>query len=164
MKVTTSDKGTGQSEFITIKNEKGRLSEEEIERMVREAEEFAAEDEAQRKRIEAMNSLSNFIYGVKSQLADSEGLGRLEDDDKKALLKIVKETTEWVDSEGASATLEELEERLAEAQAAIDSASGSALLEQEIQCDFAFVRPPPSGPKKGRGREGRGRSASPGRR
>ena len=48
---------------------------------------------------------------------------------------------------------------MAEAQAAIDGASGSTLLEQTLQCDFAFVRPPPAGPKKGRGREGRGRSA-----
>ena len=89
--------------------------------MVREAEEFASEDEAQRKRIEAMNALSNFIYGVKNQLADQEGLGgKLEDEDRKALLAIVKETTDWVDAEGATATLEELEEKLGEAQAAIN--------------------------------------------
>lgn len=54
-------------------------------------------------------------------------------------------------------------ETMAEAQAAIDGASGSTLLEQALQCDYAFVRPPPAGPKKGR-REGRGRSASPSRR
>ncbi|EKM50513.1 uncharacterized protein PHACADRAFT_152568 [Phanerochaete carnosa HHB-10118-sp] len=54
-------------------------------------------------------------------------------------------------------------ETMAEAQAAIDGASGTALLEQTLQCDYAFVRPPPAGPKKGR-REGRGRSASPPRR
>ena len=56
-------------------------------------------------------------------------------------------------------------ETMAEAQVAIDGASGSALLEQTIQCDYAFVRPPPvGGAKKGRGRDGRGRSASPSRR
>ena len=89
--------------------------------MVREAEEFASEDDAQRKRIEAVNALSNFIYGVKNQLGDQEGLGgRLDDDDRKTLLDIVKETTNWVDSEGASATLEELEEKLADVQAQIN--------------------------------------------
>ena len=55
-------------------------------------------------------------------------------------------------------------ETFAEAQAAINGANGTTLLEQPVQCDFAFVRPPPSGPKQGRGRGGRGRSASPGRR
>ncbi|KAH8104060.1 RNA-binding domain-containing protein [Cristinia sonorae] len=56
-------------------------------------------------------------------------------------------------------------ETMGEAQAAIDGASGTTLLEQTLQCDYAFVRPPPTGPKKGRGgREGRGRSASPSRR
>ncbi|KAJ7777228.1 RNP containing family member [Mycena metata] len=53
-------------------------------------------------------------------------------------------------------------ETMNDAQAAIDGASGTSLLEQQIQCDYAFVRPPPSGPKKGRGP--RGRSASPRRR
>ncbi|KAL5498169.1 KAR2 [Sanghuangporus vaninii] len=121
MKVSAADKGTGKSESITIKNEKGRLSDEEIERMVAEAEEFAAEDEAQRKRIEAMNGLSNFVYGIKSQLADQEGLGgKLEDEDKKTLLNVVKETTEWVELEGASASLEELEEKMSEVQAVVN--------------------------------------------
>ncbi|KAL5478747.1 KAR2 [Sanghuangporus weigelae] len=121
MKVSAADKGTGKFESITIKNEKGRLSDEEIERMVAEAEEFAAEDEAQRKRIEAMNGLSNFVYGIKSQLADQEGLGgKLEDEDKKTLLDVVKETTEWVELEGASASLEELEEKMSEVQAVVN--------------------------------------------
>ncbi|KAH9856363.1 heat shock protein 70 [Lenzites betulinus] len=120
MKISASDKGTGKSESITIKNEKGRLSPEEIERMVKEAEEFAAEDEAQRKRIEALNSLSSFVYGLKTQLADQEGLGgKLEDDDKKTILDAVKETTEWIDENGQSATAEDLEEKLAEVQSVV---------------------------------------------
>lgn len=81
--------------------------------MVKEAEEFAADDEAQRKRIEALNGLSSFVYGLKTQLGDQEGLGgKLSDDDKKSILETVKETTEWIDENGQSATAEELEEKL----------------------------------------------------
>ena len=111
---------SGKSESITITNEKGRLSKEDIERMVREAEEFASEDEDNRKRIEALNSLSSFVFGLKSQLADQSGLGgKLEDDDKKALLSAIKETTEWIDENGQSATTDELEEKLAEIQSVV---------------------------------------------
>lgn len=66
---------SGKRQEIRIENNKNRLSQDEIERMVREAEEFASEDEAQRKRIEALNGLSSFTYSLKSQLADEEGLG-----------------------------------------------------------------------------------------
>ena len=117
MKVSAADKGTGKSESITITNEKGRLTQDEIDRMVAEAEEFAAEDEAQKKRIEALNSLSSYVYGLKSQLADSEGLGgKLDADDKKTLLEAIKEVTEWIDSEGQSASADDLEEKLQEIQ------------------------------------------------
>ncbi|EIN05850.1 heat shock protein 70 [Punctularia strigosozonata HHB-11173 SS5] len=121
MKVAAADKGTGKSESITIKNEKGRLSQEEIDRMVAEAEEFAQDDEAQRKRIEALNALSSFVYGLKAQLADQDGLGgKLDDADKKAILAAVKDTTEWIDDQGQGATAEELEEKLAEVQAVVN--------------------------------------------
>jgi len=121
MKVSAADKGTGQSESITITNEKGRLSQEDIDRMVREAEEFASEDEAQRKRIEALNSLSSFIFGLKSQLADQEGLGgKISDAEKKELTTLVKEGTDWVDANGQEATSDELEEKLAELQAVVN--------------------------------------------
>ncbi|KZS89539.1 heat shock protein 70 [Sistotremastrum niveocremeum HHB9708] len=121
MKVSAADKGTGQSESITITNEKGRLSQEDIDRMVREAEEFAAEDEAQRKRIEALNSLSSFVFGLKSQLGDQEGLGgKISDDDKKTLLAAVKEASDWIDTNGQEATADELEEKLADIQSVVN--------------------------------------------
>jgi len=132
---------SGKSESITIVNEKGRLSQEDIDRMVAEAEKFAAEDEAQRKRIEALNSLSSFVYGIKSQLADTEGLGsKLSDDDKKTILATVKETTDWIDENGSSASTEDLEEKLAEVQGVInpitsklykESGAGGAAADQE---------------------------------
>ncbi|KAG9311038.1 heat shock protein 70 family [Chiua virens] len=117
MKVGAADKGTGKSESITITNEKGRLSQEEIDRMIREAEEFASEDEANRKRIESLNQLSSLVFGLKSQLADQTGLGgKLDDDDKKSLLGLIKDATEWIDENGQSASTDELEEKLAEIQ------------------------------------------------
>ncbi|KAI0688496.1 heat shock protein 70 [Cytidiella melzeri] len=121
LNVKAADKGTGKSESITIKNEKGRLSPEEIERMVKEAEEFAAEDDANRKRIEALNSLSTFVYSLKSQIGDQEGLGgKIDDDDKKTILATIKETTDWIDEYGQSATAEDLEEKLGEVQAVVN--------------------------------------------
>src|SRR5882762_6105968 len=93
---------SGKSESITITNEKGRLSQEDINRMVAEAEKFASEDEAQRKRIEALNSLSSFVYGFKNQLSDQEGLGsKISDGDKTSLLATIKGTTEWIDENGS---------------------------------------------------------------
>jgi heat shock protein 5 len=121
MKISAADKGTGKSESITITNEKGRLSKDEIDRMIREAEEFASEDEVARKRIEALNSLSSFVFGLKTQLGDQEGLGgKIDDDDRKKLLAIVKETVDWTESEGETATVEELEEKLAEVQSVVN--------------------------------------------
>ncbi|CAE6434117.1 unnamed protein product [Rhizoctonia solani] len=125
LKVGAADKGTGKSESITITNEKGRLSQEEIDRMVREAEEFASEDEAQRKRIEALNGLQNFVWGLKSQLGDQEGLGgKISDDDKKTILATVKETTDWIEENGQTATSEDLEEKLQEVQAVVNPITG----------------------------------------
>ncbi|CAE6357724.1 unnamed protein product [Rhizoctonia solani] len=125
LKVGAADKGTGKSESITITNEKGRLSQEEIDRMVREAEEFASEDEAQRKRIEALNGLQNFVWGLKSQLGDQEGLGgKISDEDKKTILATVKETTDWIEENGQTATSEDLEEKLQEVQAVVNPITG----------------------------------------
>jgi molecular chaperone DnaK (HSP70) len=67
---------SGNSESITITNEKGRLSQEDIDRMVREAEEFASEDEAQRKRIEALNGLQNYVSFVPYLIAHVVAYGR----------------------------------------------------------------------------------------
>ncbi|KAJ3926559.1 MAG: hsp70-like protein [Lentinula lateritia] len=117
MKVGAADKATGKSESITITNEKGRLSQGEIDRMVADAEKFASEDEAQRKRIESLNSLSTFVYGLRTQVNDEEGMGgKISAEDKKTLLAAIKETTEWIDENGVSATAEDLEEKLAEVQ------------------------------------------------
>ena len=86
LKVSAGDKGTGKSESITITNDKGRLTPEEIERMVAEAEQFADEDKAIREKIEARNGLENYAFSLKNQVNDDEGLGgKIDEDDKETV-------------------------------------------------------------------------------
>ncbi|KFA63583.1 hypothetical protein S40285_04115 [Stachybotrys chlorohalonatus IBT 40285] len=112
LKVSAHDKGTGKSESVTINNDKGRLSQEEIDRMVAEAEQYAEEDKATRERIEARNGLENYAFSLKNQVNDEEGLGgKIDDDDKETILDAVKEATEWLEENGAEATTEDFEEQ-----------------------------------------------------
>ena len=86
LKVGASDKGTGKSESITITNDKGRLSTEEIERMIEEAEKYADEDKATRERIESRNGLENYAFSLKNQVNDDEGLGgKVDAEDKETV-------------------------------------------------------------------------------
>lgn len=145
MKVSAVDKATGKSESITITNNRDRLSPEDIERMVQEAEQYGAsslssqvchpvslsladirlfvlaadEDATIKRKIEAVNSLQNYLYSLKSQLADKEGLGsKIADDDKKTITAALKEAGEWVEA-NAEAAADEVEEKLAEVQAIV---------------------------------------------
>ena len=112
LKVSASDKGTGQAESITITNDKGRLTPEEIERMVQEAEEFAEEDKAMKGKIEARNGLENYAFSLKNQVHDENGLGgQIDEDDKQAILDAVKEVSDWLDDNAATATTEDFEEQ-----------------------------------------------------
>jgi heat shock protein 5 len=112
LKVSAGDKGTGKAESITITNDKGRLTPEEIERMISEAEKFADEDKATAERITARNGLENYAFNLKNQVNDDEGLGsKIDEDDKETLLEAIKETTEWMDENAATATAEDFEEQ-----------------------------------------------------
>ena len=99
LRVSAVDKGTGNSESITITNDKGRLSKEEIERMVQEAEMYAAEDQAIRERVEARNGLENYAYSLKNQLKDEKGLGgKLDESDKSEVENAVQAALDWLES------------------------------------------------------------------
>lgn len=112
LKVSAGDKGSGKSESITITNDKGRLSAEEIERMVEEAEKYAEEDKATRERIESRNGLENYAYSLKNQLNDDDGLGgKIDEDDKETLLEAVKEAQDWLEENAATATSEDFDEQ-----------------------------------------------------
>ncbi|KAF8971031.1 heat shock protein 70 [Flammula alnicola] len=121
MTIRAQDKGTGKSEQIVIAKDKGRLSQEQIDKMIAEGEKFAAEDQLHKKKTEALNGLSSFVYGLKSQLSDKDGLGaKLDAGDKEKLQYIIKEGSEWIDEQGKDASLEDLEEKLAELQATVN--------------------------------------------
>ncbi|KAF7562742.1 hypothetical protein G7046_g1399 [Stylonectria norvegica] len=112
LKVSAHDKGTGKQETITINNDRGRLTQDEIDRMVSEAEKYAEEDKATRERIEARNGLENYAFSLKNQVNDEGGLGgKIDDDDKETIVEAVKEVTEWLDENGAEATTEDFEEQ-----------------------------------------------------
>ncbi|MCJ1339569.1 ATPase with role in protein import into the ER [Bachmanniomyces sp. S44760] len=112
LKVTAGDKGTGKAETITITNDKGRLSQDEIDRMVAEAEKFADEDKATAERITARNGLENYAFSLKNQVNDEEGLGgKIDEDDKESLMEAIKEANDWLEENAATATTEDFDEQ-----------------------------------------------------
>lgn len=117
LQVSAEDKGTGKAEKITITAEKGRLSEEEIERMVREAEEFAEEDKKVKERIDARNGLESYLYNLKNTLEDDEkGLAdNISAEDKKELQDMIDETLDWMESNPES-DKEDYDEKLKEVE------------------------------------------------
>merc|ERR1712023_394869 len=117
LQVSAEDKGTGSVESITITAEKGRLSEEDIERMVREAEEFAEEDKLVKARIDSKNGLEGYLYNLKNMLDDDEkGLAdKLSEEDKDELDNIINEALDWLD-ENPEAEAEDYDEKQKEVE------------------------------------------------
>ena len=110
LNVSALEKSTGKENKITITNDKGRLSQDEIERMVQEAEKYKAEDDANKNRVEAKNGLENYCYSLKSSIEGEEVKDKIPADDKKTLLDAITETTSWLDS-NQTAEKEEFEEK-----------------------------------------------------
>jgi heat shock protein 5 len=111
MQVSAQDKGTGAKESITITAEKGRLSAEEIERMVQEAEEYAEEDKKMKAKIDGRNSLEGYAYNLRNTITDEEkGLAdKISEEDAEAINEAVDECLEWLD-DNPDAEAEEIEE------------------------------------------------------
>lgn len=117
LNVRAEDKGTKKSEKITITNDKGRLSQEEIDRMVKEAEEFAEEDKKVKERIDARNNLETYVYNMKSTINEKDKLAdKIDSDDKEKIEETLKEALDWLD-ENQSAEKEDFEEKLKEVEA-----------------------------------------------
>jgi len=110
LQVSAEDKGTGKAEKITITAEKGRLSQEDIDRMVREAEEFAEEDKKVKERIDARNGLESYLYNLKNTLDDDEKSASISAEDKKELTDAVDEALDWLE-ENPEADKEDYDEK-----------------------------------------------------
>ena len=97
LNVSAEEKSTGKLNKITITNDKGRLTKEEIEKMVQEAEKYKAEDDLHKERIEAKNSLENFSYCMRNKINDQKCCSLLDDTNKKTVNDAVSKAIEWLD-------------------------------------------------------------------
>lgn len=110
LNVSAVDKSTGRENKITITNDKGRLSKDDIDRMVREAERYKADDDAQRDKIQAKNSLESYAYHMKSTMEDNKVKDKISEGDKKLITDKCSEVVSWLDTQ-PDASKEEYERR-----------------------------------------------------
>merc|ERR1719174_460062 len=114
LNVGAEDKGTGKSEKITITNDKGRLTEEQIEKMIKEAEQFADEDKKVKERVDAKNAFDGYLHSMRSAAegsGDNKGLSeKLDSDEKEQIMDAIKDGQSWLDS-NPEADAEEIKEK-----------------------------------------------------
>ena len=110
LNVSAIEKSTGKEQKITITNDKGRLSQDDIERMVAEAERYKAEDDANKNRVESKNGLENYCYSLKSSIASDEVKDKIPADDKAKLEAAIDDAIKFLDANPA-AEKEEYEEK-----------------------------------------------------
>ena len=97
LNVSASDKSTGKENKITITNDKGRLSSDEIERMVKEAEQYKADDDKQRDRIQAKNSLESYAFSMKSTMEEDKVKDKIPESDRQSVISKCQEVISWLD-------------------------------------------------------------------
>uniref|UniRef100_A0A673VTM6 Heat shock protein family A (Hsp70) member 8 n=1 Tax=Suricata suricatta TaxID=37032 RepID=A0A673VTM6_SURSU len=97
LNVSAMDKSTGKENKITITNDKGRLSKEDIERTVQEVEKYKAEDEKQRDKVSSKNSLESYAFNMKATVEDEKLQGKINDEDKQKILDKCNEIINWLD-------------------------------------------------------------------
>lgn len=98
LNVSAVDKSTGKENKITITNDKGRLSKEEIERMVNDAEKYKDEDNAQKEKIGAKNSLESYIFNVKSSVQDDKLKDKISEEERKTVVDKCNEVIVWLEN------------------------------------------------------------------
>ena len=144
--VSAVEKATGKSEKIVVTNDSGRLSKEEIERMLKEAKEFEEQDKITKERIDAKNSFENYIYSMKNTVEDKEkGIGaKLTEDEKETISNALKEAQDWLNA-NQEAEKDEYDTHLKDLQKICDPIIGKLYQQQGGQ--------PGSGPSEDAGDE-----------
>merc|ERR1712224_931065 len=118
--VSAADKGTGKKETITITNDKGRLSKEEIEAMIADSEKYAEEDKAIKEKIDAKNSFENYIYQMQRSIEDKDKLAeKLEEEDKSTIKDALTDAQDWLNA-NSDAEKDDFEDKLKELQSTCD--------------------------------------------
>ena len=117
MNIEAKDKGSGKIQNITIKNDKGRLSQEDIERMVNEGEKFKEEDNLYKETIESKNKLDSLVYQTKSTIENDNIKSKIEETDLKLVQDVLTETELWLDSDH---TKDEYENKMTEVNGKIN--------------------------------------------
>merc|ERR1739847_71997 len=110
LNVNAADKSTGKSQKITITNDKGRLSKEDIEKMVNGAEKYKKDDEAAAERVKSKNELESYAYQMKQTVEDKEVADKISDEDKETIKNKADEVISWLDNAQA-ASLEEYQDK-----------------------------------------------------
>ncbi|XP_073008603.1 heat shock 70 kDa protein-like [Typha latifolia] len=113
LNVSAEDKTAGVKNRITITNDKGRLSKEDIEKMVKEAEKYKAEDEEVKKKVEAKNSLENYAYNMRNTVKDDKIKAKLPESERQKIESAVEEAISWLEG-NQLAEVDELEHKLKE--------------------------------------------------
>merc|ERR1711935_636200 len=117
LNVSAADKATGKHEKITITNDKGRLSKEEIEKMVSDAEKYKAEDEATAEKINAKNDLENYCFQMKNTMQEEKLKDSFTNPDKKLIEELSADGLQWIegnqeaDADAVKGKKKELEEK-----------------------------------------------------
>jgi heat shock protein 1/8 len=108
--VSACEKSTNKVKNITITNDKGRLSKEQVEEMIKKADQLKEEDEKNFKRVEAKNSFESYVFNWRNQLDNKELVSKLTEEDVTQSKKLVSEAQSWLEA-NTLATAEEYEHK-----------------------------------------------------